>query len=375
MSDQPIAAPASAITAFVGRAPIGPVNEPRLVTSLSQFTVLFGGLWPESHLGYSVRDFFRHGGGAAVVVRADPTAEATPALMQGLAAIETYTSAEDRAADPIGLVVVPPAAAQGGDWVDPDTSVLQEAVDLAARLGAVAVLDPPAGWTSVASALNGIPALEALRSPNAALYFPRIIAADPLSGARRAFGPAGAVAGVIARTDARDGVWTAPAGEHASLDVGGLTSDVTQRDDDALNDLGINAIRRWTPRGIRVWGSRTLATAPSEWTYLSVRRLTLFVEHSLTRGLRWTVFEPNDEQLRRRVRRAAEAFLHELHGRGAMGSASLRDAWYVRCDTSTMTQSDVDEGRLILEIGIAPVRPAEFVTLRITLGAVPAGQP
>jgi phage tail sheath protein FI len=375
MSDQPIATTASAITAFVGLAPTGPVNAPRLVTSLSHFTVLFGGLWPGSHLGYSVRDFFRHGGSAAVVVRADPDAEATPALMQGLAALEAHTAADEQAADPIGLIVVPPTAAQGGDWSDPDPTVLREAVHLAARAGAVAVLDPPAGWTSVASALGGIPALEGLRGPNAALYFPRIIAVDPLSGARRTFGPAGAVAGVIARTDARDGVWTAPAGEHASLDVGSLTSDVTQRDDDALNDVGVNAIRRWAPRGIRVWGSRTLATAPSEWTYVSVRRLTLFIEHSLSRGLRWTAFEPNDEQLWRRVRHATEAFLHELHGRGAMGSASLPDAWYVRCDSSTMTQRDVDEGRLNVEVGVAPLRPAEFVTLQIRLGALPSGQP
>jgi hypothetical protein len=375
MSDQPIAATASAITAFVGRAPIGPVNEPRLVTSLSQFTVVFGGLWSDSHLGYSVRDFFRHGGGAAVVVRADPDAEATPALMQGLAAVEAYTSDEVQAADPIGLLVVPPAAAQGSDWVDPDPTVLRESVDLAERVGALALLDPPAGWTSVAGALGGIPALEDLRSPNAALYFPRIIVVDPLSGARRAFGPAGAVAGVIARTDARDGVWTAPAGEHASLDVGGLTSDVTQRDDEALNDVGINAIRRWMPRGIRVWGSRTLVSAPSEWTYLSVRRLTLFIEHSLSRGLRWTVFEPNDEQLWRRVRHATEAFLNELHGRGAMGAASLPDAWYVRCDASTMTQDDLDDGVVHLEVGVAPLRPAEFITLRIRLGALPGGQP
>ena len=375
MSDQPIAATASAITAFVGRAPIGPVDEPRLVTSLSHFTVLFGGLWAQSHLGYSVADFFGHGGGVAVVVRADPGVDATEALMQGLAAIETEASADDGAADPIGLLVVSPGADVDSHWIDPDPTVLRASVDLAERLGAVALLDPPVGWTSVAAALSGGATLEELRSPNAALYFPRVISVDPLTGARRPFGPVGAVAGVIARTDARDGVWTAPAGEHASLGVSGLTSEVTQRDDEALNDLGINAIRRWTPRGIRVWGSRTLASAPSEWTYLSVRRLTLFIEHSLSRSLRWTAFEPNDEQLWTKIRRAAEAFLHDLHRRGAMGAASLNDAWYVRCDASTTPASDVVEGRVNVEIGIAPVRPAEFVTLEIRLGARPVTRP
>jgi phage tail sheath protein FI len=334
--------------------------------------VLFGGLSSDSHLGYSVRDFFRHGGSAAVVARADPEADATPALLPALAAIEVYASAAEQAADPIGLLVVPPVGADDSGWIDPDPTVVREAVDLAERLGAVAILDPPVGWSSVTRALSSRPALEQLRSPNAALYFPRIIATDPVSGARRAFGPAGAIAGVIARTDARDGVWRAPAGEHASLDVSGLATDVTQRDDDALNDLGVNAIRRSTPRGIRVWGSRTLASAPAEWTYLSVRRLTLFVQHSLSRGLRWTASEPNDDELWRRVRRAADAFLHDLHRLGAMGVASLPEAFYVRCDATTTTEEDLGEGRVKLEIGLAPLRPAEFVTLEIRLAAKPA---
>lgn len=369
---QPIAPVATAIAAFVGVAPSGPHEETQIITSFAHFTAVFGGLWPESHLGYSVRDFFRHGGQAAVVVRVDPSNGSTKALRSGLRALE-HRAATEPEADPIGLLVVPPVTADGSGWVDPDQAVLQDAVAVATSLGAVALLDAPAGWTSAAAALTGIRDVEPLRSPNAAVYFPRVVVTDPVAGGPpRSFGPAGAVAGIIARTDAREGVWRAPAGERAALDVASLSTTLTSADRSVLNPLGVNCLVP-TPEGILVWGARTFVEpGASDWTYLPVRRLALLIEHSVSRGLRWVATEPSTEALRKQIRDLAETFLHDLHHQGAFAGASARDAWFVRCDASMMSRSDVAKGVVRLHIGFAPLRPAEYVILQICLEAVPA---
>lgn len=372
MVDQAIAPVASAITAFVGTAEHGPHEDPQVVTSFAHFTGVFGGLWTQSHLGYSVRDFFRHGGATAVVVGIDPSGPSTVALRAGLRALERRAET-DPAADPIGLLVVPPVTAHGSGWVDPDLAVLREAVAVAARLGAVLLLDAPSGWTSAAAALTGIRDLEPLRSPNAALYFPRVVATDPLAGGPpRTFGPAGAIAGVLARTDAQAGVWTSAAGQEAVLDVPSLATTLTAADRSTLNPLGVNCLMP-TPDGIVVWGARTLVEpGASDWTYLAVRRLALLIEHSVRRGLRWTATEPSTDQLWQRIRTLVEGFLHDLHRHGAFAGAAPRDAWFVRCDASTMSRADIAGGVVRLHIGFAPLRPAEYVILQIRLSAQPS---
>lgn len=372
MADQPIAPVSSDIAAFVGVAPSGPIEEAQVITSFAHFTAVFGGLWPENHLGYSVRDFFRHGGQTAVVLRVDPSGGSTTALTSGLRALE-HRAATEPAADPVGLLVVPPVTADGAGWVDPEHAVLHEAVAVATGLGAVALLDAPAGWTSAAAALSGIRDVEALRSPNAAVYFPRIVVTDPVAGGPpRSFGPAGAVAGIIARTDAREGVWKAPAGERASLDVASLSTTLTSADRSVLNPLGVNCLVP-TSEGILVWGARTFVEpGASDWTYLPVRRLALLLEHSVCRGLRWVATEPSTEALWKRIRDLVETYLHDLHRQGAFAGAAARDAWFVRCDASTMSRSDVAAGVVRLHLGFAPLRPAEYVVLQIRLDAVPS---
>jgi hypothetical protein len=173
------------------------------------------------------------------------------------------------------------------------------------------------------------------------------------------------------RADGRDarGVWKAPAGTDAHV-VGAVRPAVAIGDDDGrtLNARGVNCVRRFHGSGAVVWGARTLRGADglaSDWKYVNVRRLALFVEASIERGLRWAVFEPNCEPLWARVRAAVEAFMRGVFRDGALRGATPREAFYVRCDRTTMTQADVDAGVLIVAVGMAAVRPAEFVELRV----------
>jgi phage tail sheath protein FI len=206
----------------------------------------------------------------------------------------------------------------------------------------------------------------------AALYYPHIVVSNPLA---QPDGPeserfltvpaAGHLAGVWARTDATRGVWKAPANEN----VRGLTrlsADVTSGEQDLLNPVGINCIRAFGSFGTRVWGGRTLARTDPSWKYINVRRLFNFIEESIRRGTRWAVFEPNDEDLRERVKRNTSSFLRGLHRQGALVGATPEQAYYVLCDGTNNPPSSVDEGKLIVEIGICPVKPAEFVIFRIS---------
>jgi phage tail sheath protein FI len=144
----------------------------------------------------------------------------------------------------------------------------------------------------------------------------------------------------------------------------GLEYDINDRTQDILNPRGVNAIRQFPGRGIRVWGARTLATDP-EWKYVSVRRLFIFLERSIDQGTRWTVFEPNDETLWERVKDTVRQFLRGLWRDGALMGTTENQAFMIACDRSTMTEDDILKGRLICEIGVAPLRPAEFVVFRL----------
>ena len=264
------------------------------------------------------------------------------------------------------LLCLPPDAGDG----DLPPEVVAAAARYCERRRAFLVADPPASWSSRAAAAAGMPALVAYGS-NAAVYFPRLRQPDPAHADRvGTFAPCGAVAGVIARTDASHGVWKAPAGIEATL-AGAPALALTLTDDDvgALGPLGVNALRALPGAGTVVWGARTLAGADgsaSEWKYVSVRRLALHLEESIDRGLQWVVCEPNGPKLWTRVRRSVDAFLHTLLRQGALVGATDRDAFMVRCDATTTTAEDVAAGRLVVVVGFAPVRPTEFVTLRIT---------
>jgi phage tail sheath protein FI len=180
------------------------------------------------------------------------------------------------------------------------------------------------------------------------------------------YGAAATVAGMIARTDSLRGVWTTPAGIDATVHgINGLSVELGDDATQMLEDAGINALRTIGGRGPVVWGARTRAGS-SEYRYVPVRRTALFIERSLYGSLDWVVFEPNDEPLWAKIRAAIGGFMEHLFRQGAFQGEKPSDAWFVRCDRTTMTQPDIDNGRLIALVGFAPVRPAEFVVLRIS---------
>ncbi len=212
-------------------------------------------------------------------------------------------------------------------------------------------------------------ALGAAAGPNSALYYPRVIGPDPLNPLTpREIGASGMAAGLIARTDGARGVWKAPAGTEARVSGGNPVDVMTDRQQGPLNTSGVNAIRIFPVYNTVIWGARTLDGADaraSEWRYINVRRLALYIENSLQRGLQWVVFEPNDEPLWANVRMTVNSFMNQLHRQGAFQGASARDAYLVKCDSETTTQADINLGILNVYVGFAPVRPAEFVIIRI----------
>ncbi len=211
--------------------------------------------------------------------------------------------------------------------------------------------------------------LGAAAGPDSALYFPRISGADPLNPTQQAdMASSGAVAGIYARTDARRGVWKAPAGTEARIGGGRPGEAMTDRQQGPLNVAAVNCLRTFPIYGSVVWGARTLDGADaraSEWKYVPVRRLALYIEASLRRGLQWVVFEPNDEPLWANIRLNVGSFMTQLHRQGAFQGASARDAFLVKCDSETTTQADINLGIVNILVGFAPVRPAEFVVLRM----------
>lgn len=201
-------------------------------------------------------------------------------------------------------------------------------------------------------------------SSRTALYAPWVVVADLAGGGgRRDVPPGGHVAGIYVRTDIARGVHTAPANE-AIVGALGLTAGIDAAQQESLNLRGVNALREFPGRGLRVWGARTLST-DAEWKYVNVRRLFLYLERSIEEGTQWVVFEPNDERTWARLRNAIGNFLRTVWRTGALLGPTEDEAFFVRCDRTTMTQQDIESGRLICEIGAAPIRPAEFIVFRI----------
>ncbi len=285
-------------------------------------------------------------------------------------------------ADEVTMLVAPDlvTAATGRDGqLDLDlfkavqTAMINHAESAGDRM---AILDAPPGM-SPQDVKEWRDATAMYDSKFAALYYPWIRVANPLAGASAngnkmlTVPPSGHVAGIWARNDDTRGVWKAPANEvvRGALDV---ETKVTKGEQDLLNPVGVNCIRPFGTRGIRVWGGRTLSSDPS-WRYVNVRRLFNFIEESVLLGTQWVVFEPNDYDLWARVKRTVYAFLLGLWRQGALFGAAPEQAFYVKCDEETNPPDSVDEGKLVVEIGIAPVKPAEFVVFRISQWAGGAG--
>ncbi|WP_298407976.1 phage tail sheath subtilisin-like domain-containing protein [uncultured Chloroflexus sp.] len=482
---------ATSITAFVGRARRGPVNDPVRIQNFGDYERLFGGLWEASTMSYAVQHFFLNGGTDALIVRLingataarfnlspasgtdnltldasnegawgnnlrisidhatreplqldefnlmvveiipgtnpvqaarretfrnvsiDPTASryvgtvlaqeslllripdphpgafptVRPAVVADVLPAANGTDGSVlshtqylgdfdaktgmyalRKADLFNLLCIPPVTREN----DVSEAVWTAALRFCRDERAFLIVDAPSSWRSIATAVGGIGTFSAAvaRDDHAAIYFPRVRIPDPLRENRlEEFAPCGAVAGIFARTDAQRGVWKAPAGQDATLfGVRALAVNLTDGEQGQLNPLGVNCLRTFPVSGNVVWGARTYRGADqlaSEWKYIPVRRLALFIEETLYRSLQWVVFEPNDEPLWAQIRLNVGAFMQTLFRQGAFQGRSPREAYLVKCDRETTTQTDINMGVVNIVVGFAPLKPAEFVIIKI----------
>lgn len=261
--------------------------------------------------------------------------------------------------------------------VIPSTSTMEDAQAKSVMAAAVAfciqerafyIVDPnpTKTWDTIGAWVDSL----GVKERNAAIFFPQVKVANPLDDYRLAnMPPSGTVAGVFARTDSSRGVWKAPAGIDATLaGVQGLARSLTDQENGALNPLGINCLRSFPVYGRVIWGARTMRGADQiadEYKYIPVRRLALFIEESLYRGTQWVVFEPNDEPLWAQIRLNLGAFMHDLFVQGAFQGKAPRDAYFVKCDRETTTQNDINKGIVNIVVGFAPLKPAEFVIIKL----------
>ena len=389
---KPIEGVGTSVAAFIGFAEKGPLNTPTLVTNWTQFQNIFGGFVEGAYLAHTVYGYFYNGGGTAYIVRV-PGANKTTAAREGsegakgegkaepkkkggkgLSAQTFIGSADKRtglggleAVDEVTIVAAPDvmAAYQQGLLSIDDVHAVQNALlsHCEKMKYRFAILDPFPGLSPQA--------VKVWRQEKAgydskygALYYPWIKVSNPLGEGTLFVPPSGHIAGIYARSDASRGVHKAPANEVVRGAIG-LEIQITKGEQDVLNPIGVNCIRTFPGRGIRVWGARTLSSDPA-WRYINVRRLFNYVEASIELGTQWVVFEPNDVDLWERVKRDITAFLTRLWRDGALFGNTPAEAFYVKCDGELNPPEVRDAGMLIIEVGLAPVKPAEFVVFRIS---------
>jgi phage tail sheath protein FI len=269
-------------------------------------------------------------------------------------------------ADIFNILCIPPFTST----TDVHSTVWAAAATYCEKRRAILIVDSPSSWLTKDNAVSGITAGVGMTSKNASLYFPRIMQPNILRDNQiETFAPCGTVAGVIARTDSERGVWKAPAGLDAVLKgVPQLRVALTDSENGELNPLGVNCLRNKPPAGRIIWGARTLQgddRLASEWKYLSVRRTALYIEECLFRGTQWIVFEPNDEALWSQIRLNVGTFMHGLFRRGAFQGSKPSDAYLVKCDSESTTQDDINRGIVNIVVGFAPLKPAEFVVIKL----------
>jgi uncharacterized protein len=299
---------------------------------------------------------------------------ALPATVESVGATDYIGDAADRtgfagleAVEDVTMLLVPDLmAAYQRDMVDLDgVKAVQLAMIAHCELMAnrVAILDTPPGLNAqqVKAWRNDVTGYD---SKYATMYWPWIKVMDPVQGKGIFVPPGGSVAGVWARNDDTRGVHKAPANE-VIRGAMALELNITKGEHDQLNPDAINCIRSFPGQGIRIWGARILTSDP-EWRYLNVRRLFNFVEASILGGTNWVVFEPNDPKLWAGVKRTLNAFLRGLWRDGALFGATADQAFFVKCDAETNPPDSIDQGKLVVEVGIAPVKPAEFVIFRVS---------
>ncbi len=275
-------------------------------------------------------------------------------------------------ADLFNLLCIPPYKASDQS-LDVDVNLISAAASYCEERRAMLLVDPPKDWRNKTEAKKKFTDANdnvGTKSKNAALFFPRLKQPNPLRDNQvEEFAPCGVVAGIFARTDTQRGVWKAPAGQEATLvGVPQLSVNLTDAENGELNPLGINCLRSFPAAGRVVWGARTLRGADQladEWKYIPVRRTALFIEESLFRALQWVVFEPNDEPLWSQIRLNVGAFMHTLFRQGAFQGSTPRDAYFVKCDKETTPQDQINLGIVNIVVGFAPLKPAEFVIVKL----------
>src|SRR5688572_9943353 len=370
---KPIEAVGTNTVGFLGESSKGPLNEAVLCTNWSQFVKTFGDFKECSEaFAHGVYGFFNNGGsrcfvvnigapeGAAAPVKTGKEGDKEPAKAPSAAGRDGLWIGKDggpgartglkcfEEIDEIALVAVP-----GQTSAAVHDAVLSHCET---RKDRFAILDSP---ETISGGIDKVP--KPRDSKYGAYYFPWIQVYDPEKG-NIFVPPSGHVAGVYSRVDSERGVHKAPANEIVRGALG-LKYQVSKGEQDILNPKGINAIR-FMNGGIRIWGARTLTTDPS-WRYINVRRLFIMVESSIERATQWVVFEPNDHRLWKRVQRTIASFLTLLWRNGALMGTAPEQAFYVKCDEETNPPEVIDAGQLVVEIGLAPVKPAEFVIFRI----------
>ena len=347
-------------TAFVDSFKDGPINQPVQIRSFAEFEQTFGGLDAGSEASYAILQYFLNGGKVAWVVRVD--GGATAQTISGDPAAKTGMYALDGIAPDLFNLLCLPAAAN----LDKEgfASVIKAATKYCEDKHAFLIVDIPIAIATTNEVIDWLQANDGLRDRNAAVYFPGLIILDPLAGNQpRQVAAGGTLAGIYALTDAERGVWRAPAGsELRGADLAVLISDA---DNARLNPLGINALRHFPNRGNLVRGARTLADPGTDWKYIPVRRLALFIEESIDRGTQWALFEPNDQLLWTQITQSVANFMNDLWRQGALQGATPQNAYFVKCDATTTTQADIDRGVVNILVGFAPIKPTEFILLEI----------
>jgi phage tail sheath protein FI len=362
----PIAGTPTGVAAFVGWAAQGPTDQAILLRSWSDFQQQFGGFDPRFYLGYAISHFFANGGQQAYVVRlasggdSSSTAAASGAVMTGVHLLDAV---------PIfNLLAVPGEA-------DPDLIAQLQAYCAGRR--AFLIVDSAAGSTFATLQSGPDSRMTDANAINAAFYFPWLNALDAQQNITRPFPPSGFVAGLYAATDASRGVWRSPAGLRANLT--GESEPVlslTNPQIGVLSAHAVNCIRHIAQFGDVLWGDRTLAgsdQAASDWKYVSVRRLALYIEQSLYDGTQWAVFEPNNAQLWTQLLSSVDAFMQTLFVQGAFQGTTPAQAYFVKCDVSNNPQASIDQGVVNILVGFAPVKPAEFIVIQIQQTAGQSG--
>lgn len=395
---KPLESGATNVVGFLGVAEKGPVNEPTLVTNWTAYTKIFGTMHTQGWLGHAVYLFFQNGGTKAYInnlMTVSPPKKtksvpvSAPATSYGT---EGEGQSESSPVEEVAEVLTPSKVSNPenitkyiigkdeGPGKRTGLYLFDEITDIS--IVAAPGVSDPAAWDALLSHCErnkfrvaildapevvpkGIDTIPMPRDSNyGSYYFPYIQMYDPEMEMDVYAPPSGGIAGVWGRVDDTRGVHKAPANE-IFRGATGLRYKLTDAEQELLNPKGINCIREFVGRGIRVWGARTFSSDP-EWRYINVRRLFCMMERTIQHGTNWAVFEPNTRQLWKKIERTIAAFLLRLWRDGALFGDSAEEAFYIRCDDELNPPESIDAGYVIIEIGVAPAKPAEFVVFRIS---------